>query len=496
MKSRPLFGCPWRFLEALRLTTRTGSLVFAAYIICLTAQPTPTRYWSGLLLALIGESIRLWAAGTIGKRDTLTTIGPYAYVRNPLYFGGALVAVGVLLLNGQILALTAAVAVALWFYPSQIKRETSFLLSRYGDAYRDYASKVPAFFPRLTPHTPGAVRSASYSFKLMKRNHELDAVAALVACLLILALPLRLERVQYLLVVNGSFFLFWAIRAGNYLLKQQRKGALPPCAKWRTEQATITLIPQFDDYAMRQFLEQIPGNLEQGTTMHEGRNKIVSVTVTLAQGSERLVVKQFRYRNPLQRLRVLLGVSKAKRAFDNARRLIANSFTTPQPIAVIEWRCSWFQPSSYLVTKELADVLEIRQVLSRPASAYAALLTDEFIVRIARFMAALHNAGFLHRDLSDGNLLFSTEPQDQSLILVDLNRMKRYSTVGIIEGIKDLIRIGVPQGYQELLITEYLARPGTSWLSRYYHYRKWWFSHWIDFKKRTGMRTIARRIGW
>ena len=35
-----------------------------------------------------------WAAGTIRKNRVLTTHGPYAFTRNPLYFGSFIIGIG------------------------------------------------------------------------------------------------------------------------------------------------------------------------------------------------------------------------------------------------------------------------------------------------------------------------------------------------------------------------------------------------------------------
>ena len=43
-------------------------------------------------MAAVGLWIRGWSAGTIHKDEELTTTGPYAFARNPLYVGSFLIA--------------------------------------------------------------------------------------------------------------------------------------------------------------------------------------------------------------------------------------------------------------------------------------------------------------------------------------------------------------------------------------------------------------------
>src|SRR4051794_40374381 len=57
-------------------------------------------YAAGLAFIFFGEVVRFWAAGYIAKDSEIATGGPYAYVRNPLYFGSLLLAVGYGLVSG------------------------------------------------------------------------------------------------------------------------------------------------------------------------------------------------------------------------------------------------------------------------------------------------------------------------------------------------------------------------------------------------------------
>ena len=48
----------------------------------------------GTPLSVLGLLVRGWAAGSIDKDQELTTSGPYAYLRNPLYLGTFLIGTG------------------------------------------------------------------------------------------------------------------------------------------------------------------------------------------------------------------------------------------------------------------------------------------------------------------------------------------------------------------------------------------------------------------
>ena len=67
---------------------------FLAVIMLLLARPTPQSILIGGLIGLLGLAVRAYAAGYLHKQEILTTTGPYAYTRNPLYFGSSFLALG------------------------------------------------------------------------------------------------------------------------------------------------------------------------------------------------------------------------------------------------------------------------------------------------------------------------------------------------------------------------------------------------------------------
>src|SRR5690606_23242257 len=57
-------------------------------------RPTLELVLIGASIAGAGLLLRAWAAGTIHKEEDLTTSGPYAFTRNPLYLGSFLIGIG------------------------------------------------------------------------------------------------------------------------------------------------------------------------------------------------------------------------------------------------------------------------------------------------------------------------------------------------------------------------------------------------------------------
>src|ERR1700688_1546543 len=67
--------------------------IFAVVYIWL-AQPTRTSLIAGALMMVPGLVLRGLASGHVQKDKQLTTSGPYAYTRNPLYLGSLMLAAG------------------------------------------------------------------------------------------------------------------------------------------------------------------------------------------------------------------------------------------------------------------------------------------------------------------------------------------------------------------------------------------------------------------
>ncbi len=108
-------------------------------------------------LALIAIGMALLAVGwaqVFGTRYRLVTTGIYRSVRHPQYLGLILVVVAFNIQWPTILTLLMA-PVLIVIYVRQARREDRELEARFGEAFVSYASRVPAFIPRL----PSVVRA-------------------------------------------------------------------------------------------------------------------------------------------------------------------------------------------------------------------------------------------------------------------------------------------------------------------------------------------------
>ena len=107
---------------------------------------------AGLVLIAIGELLRIWATGHLEKNKNLTTSGPYACIKNPMYAGSFIILMGfnMLAINQYIpiIILIELVAFLFIYIPTKRKIESTRLLEKFGDAYADYDKNVPDYIPR------------------------------------------------------------------------------------------------------------------------------------------------------------------------------------------------------------------------------------------------------------------------------------------------------------------------------------------------------------
>lgn len=151
---------------------------------------------AGICFIIAGMLIRIWSNGYAIKNDKLTACGPYAYVRNPLYLGTFLIAIGfVIVLKSQPPLLEWSMGVlflsALGFmYYYTIKGEQVLLLKKFRKSYRDYYRKVPAMWPCLVAYNKG--EKWPFSMERFGKSKEYKTVFWIFILLVVFYIKTRL----------------------------------------------------------------------------------------------------------------------------------------------------------------------------------------------------------------------------------------------------------------------------------------------------------------
>jgi len=164
-----------------------------AIVVLWFARPTLHSVLLGALVGFIGLGIRACAAGYLHKQEVLTVTGPYAYTRNPLYLGSAILALGVGIATRSWVSLSILGAYFALFYSIVMRREENELRMRHGAPFEEYVRAVPLFIPRLTAAKLTGDSAGAFALAQYKKNHEWQAA---VGFLLLLAVLLAIWRLR------------------------------------------------------------------------------------------------------------------------------------------------------------------------------------------------------------------------------------------------------------------------------------------------------------
>jgi protein-S-isoprenylcysteine O-methyltransferase Ste14 len=121
-------------------------------------------------MVVAAAALRTWAAAYISSsvvhdeqvRDhRLVADGPYRHLRNPLYLGMILVALGIGLAASR--SGFALIAAAVIFFQYRLtRREEAALEATQGASYRSYLATVPRMLPSLRPRLPASGARAQW----------------------------------------------------------------------------------------------------------------------------------------------------------------------------------------------------------------------------------------------------------------------------------------------------------------------------------------------
>jgi protein-S-isoprenylcysteine O-methyltransferase Ste14 len=152
-------GLALRNLVFTLVVPGAGGLAIPWWILAHGAATPGAATWPGAALIALGAGLYgwcLWLFATVGRGTPgpwdaprrLVAVGPYRWVRNPIYLAALLVVVGeawwflslALLEYAAVMAITCHLFVMVYEEPS---------LSRtFGDAYAEYRRAVPRWLPR------------------------------------------------------------------------------------------------------------------------------------------------------------------------------------------------------------------------------------------------------------------------------------------------------------------------------------------------------------
>lgn len=151
-----------------RLRVPSGFFLAAAF--AWLSRPTVASILAGLPLCFAGLALRAWAAGHLRKNERLTTSGPYAWVRNPLYIGTLMLAAGFTVAAARVELALLVAAVFLLVYLPVMQQEEQHLRTLFPE-FEEYARRVH----QLLPKAPAGPAGEPFAWAVYRRNKEQKA---------------------------------------------------------------------------------------------------------------------------------------------------------------------------------------------------------------------------------------------------------------------------------------------------------------------------------
>ena len=153
---------------AVFLALRLGGLSIWLYCLLYVVYPRVLTWsfielpsvvrWAGVGLVLLLIPFIVSAQRALGRNVSptvmthadheLVTVGPYRWIRNPLYTAGAMLFTGLGLISASTFLLVGGL-VSLVLVAIRLPSEEAELEKRFGQAYRDYVRRTGRFLPRL-----------------------------------------------------------------------------------------------------------------------------------------------------------------------------------------------------------------------------------------------------------------------------------------------------------------------------------------------------------
>jgi protein-S-isoprenylcysteine O-methyltransferase Ste14 len=173
------------------------------------------------LFAVLAALVRTWGTAYLNPEvmvggsvhtSRLVADGPYRYVRNPLYFGNILLAIG---FGSMASRLGCAILIVgmLGFVYRLILREEAGLAANQGDGYRAYCAAVPRLLQALRPQAPSGNGRPNWPDGFLGEAFMWVMAASLVA------FTITLKQAIFFWVLGTSF----AVYAVCYAIIKRRQ---------------------------------------------------------------------------------------------------------------------------------------------------------------------------------------------------------------------------------------------------------------------------------
>jgi protein-S-isoprenylcysteine O-methyltransferase Ste14 len=182
---------------------------------------TPAADWQyhaifaiAALFCIANAALRTWGTAYLNSEvmvdmrlhtSRLVADGPYRYVRNPLYFGNILLAIGFGMMASRIGFVVLVVGMVLFDY-RLILREEAAIRATKGESYVAYCAAVPRLLPALHPKIPSAGATPNWKDGFLGEAFMWFLAASVIAFAITLSLPIFFAVLASAYVVYGACY--------------------------------------------------------------------------------------------------------------------------------------------------------------------------------------------------------------------------------------------------------------------------------------------------
>lgn len=160
------------------------------------AHPSGRSLACGGGLILLGAVLHLVSSGYLAKDETLSTSGPYRWVRNPFYLANGIIDIGLALAawNWIVPAVYLPPMYLLVIPARVIGHEEPTLRRLFGSEYMEYGRVVPRFLPN--PFARPAREGGRFAWRNLLENREVSRLlnTILLTAVIFFAWRLRENR--------------------------------------------------------------------------------------------------------------------------------------------------------------------------------------------------------------------------------------------------------------------------------------------------------------
>ena len=169
---------------------------------------------------------------------------------------------------------------------------------------------------------------------------------------------------------------------------------------------------------IKEWVEQLPNNFDNlGEIVYQARNTLKKMQLP---NGEEVVVKKFAVPLFINQIAYsFLRKCKARRAYENAERLLSIGIDTPKPVFYIEIKKRGLFHQGYFGCINNPTPNIMREFVDCVNGG------EEILKQFAAFTKKVHDKKVLHIDYSPGNIIY-TKQEDGTVTfsLLDLNRMQ------------------------------------------------------------------------